>query len=89
MYFDGSDVGLSNSSNEDVDALAVDVSGALYLSTFGAFTANGLSGQGEDVFKFVPTSLGDATSGTYQTPLFLDGSSFGLGAVKVSGIDIP
>ena len=57
MYFDGSDVGLSN-SNENIDAAAVDAAGRIYLSTTGNFAAAGVSGADEDVFVFNPTTLG-------------------------------
>ena len=89
MYFDGSDVGLSNSSNEDVDSLSIDGSGILYLSTLGTFSVTGVSGNGQDVFKFVPTSLGSTTAGTYQPPLFYDGSVAGLGSINLSSFDLP
>ncbi len=75
-YFDGSDVGLSNSSNEDVDAAAVTGAGSLLLSTLGSFTVTGASGQDEDVFEFVPTALGSATSGTFS--MELDLSTLGI-----------
>ena len=63
MYFDGSDIGLSN-SNENIDAAAVDAAGRIYLSTTGNFAAGGVSGADEDVFVFNPTTLGATTSGT-------------------------
>lgn len=88
IYFDGSDVGL-NSANENVDAVAVDASGKIYLSTTGSFSVSGLSGSDEDVFVFTPTSLGSNTSGTFANPLFFDGSAFGLSGGDVAGIDLP
>ncbi len=56
MYFDGSDVGLADTSNEDVDALDVTPNGNIYLSTLGDFTVNGVAGADEDVFVCVPIS---------------------------------
>ncbi len=88
MYFDGSDVGLSTSSSEDVDAAAVDASGRLHLSTVGGFAVSGVSGAGEDVFVFTPATLGGTTTGTFSASLFFDGSLYGLGA-SLSGIDLP
>jgi hypothetical protein len=88
LYFDGSDVGLSSSS-ENVDAVALDAAGALYLSTTGSFSVSGLSGADEDVFVFTPTSLGTTTTGSYSAPLFFDGSAFGLGSNDVNAIDLP
>ena len=88
-YFDGSDVGLSTNDGEDLDAAAVDANGRLHLSTLGAFSVPGVAGADEDVFVFTPTSLGNATAGTYSTTLFFDGSPFGLGANDVNAIDLP
>jgi Cadherin domain len=88
LYFDGSDVGLGESP-EDVDAVSVDASGRLFLSTADTFAVPGLSGADEDVFVFNPTELGSTTAGTYSPSLFFDGSSFGLAANDVFGIDVP
>ncbi|MBM3925898.1 MAG: hypothetical protein FJ320_07925 [SAR202 cluster bacterium] len=88
MYFDGSDVGLSSSS-EDVTGAAVDSAGKIYLSTEGSFSVPGVSGANEDVFVFTPTSLGNTTAGTYQSTLFFDGSVYGLSGNAIGGIDLP
>ena len=88
LYFDGSDVGLGNGS-EDVDAMGLDATGKIYLSTVGSFTANGLSGADEDVFGFTPTSLGSATAGSFDAAPFFDGSLFGLGSNDLYAIDLP
>jgi hypothetical protein len=88
LYFDGSDVGLSSSS-EDVDGLAVDASGNVYLSTTGSFSVNGRSGADEDVFVFTPSSLGSTTAGTFAPALFFDGSLYGLGGNDLFAIDLP
>ncbi len=87
-YFDGSDVGLGSGS-EDVDAMGLDATGKIYLSTVGNFTANGLSGADEDVFGFTPTSLGSATVGNFDAGRFFDGSLFGLGTSDLYAIDLP
>ncbi|HZM25661.1 MAG TPA: hypothetical protein VFC02_28180, partial [Anaerolineales bacterium] len=42
LYFDGSDVGLSTNSQEDVDALDVAANGDIYLSTLGDFSVTGV-----------------------------------------------
>lgn len=76
MYFDGSDVGLSNSSSEDVDAACLTSSGTILLSTLGNFSVPGVSGANEDLFEFFPTSLGGTTAGTYQ--MYLDLSTVGI-----------
>jgi hypothetical protein len=88
MYFDGSDVGVSSSS-EDVNGASVDEDGAIYLTTNGGFFVTGVSGQNEDVFVFVPSSLGEVTAGTFEAALFFDGSLYGLGANDVIAIDVP
>ncbi|HEU0246267.1 MAG TPA: cadherin domain-containing protein [Gaiellaceae bacterium] len=88
MYFDGSDVGLTTNA-EDIDAAALDASGAIHLSTFNNFAVSGVSGADEDVFVFTPTSLGDTTAGTYSSTLYFDGSGHGLSANDVLAIDLP
>lgn len=76
MYFDGSDVGLSDGGSEDVEGIWIDNAGKLYLTTVGAFAVSGAAGDGSDVFTFTPSSLGSNTSGTYDP--FFDGSNAGL-----------
>lgn len=88
LYFDGSDV-LLTASGEDVDGAARDASGKLYLSTLSNFAVSGISGADEDVCVFTPTSLGNATAGTYSPTLYFDGSAFGLAANDVFAIDVP
>ena len=88
LYFDGSDVAL-NDSSEDIDGLALDGAGQIYLSTTGSFSVPGLSGADEDVFVFTPTSLGTATAGSFGPGLFFDGSAFGLGSNDIFAIELP
>jgi len=91
-YFDGSDVGLSTTSYEDVDGMwvnqAITPYPDVYLSTLGAFAVTGVSGQNEDIFVFHPTALGSTTTGTFSTGLFLDGSLFGLSSYDVDAFDV-
>ncbi|MCH8937672.1 MAG: PKD domain-containing protein, partial [Gemmatimonadetes bacterium] len=87
-YFDGSDVSLGSSSDEDIYALAVDATGKIYLSTKGNFSVSGLSGHDEDVFVFTPSSLGSSTAGTFDSTLFFDGSAYGLSSNDIYGIDL-
>jgi hypothetical protein len=75
-YFDGSDVGLGNSGNEDIDAAGRTSSGLILLSTLGGFAVAGLTGADEDVFGFDPASLGESTSGTFA--MFLDLGALGI-----------
>jgi hypothetical protein len=78
LYFDGSDVGLGETSSEDVDALDVTADGRIYLSTTGDFAATGIVGADEDVFICVPTSMGNTTSCNYLPALYFDGSTWNL-----------
>lgn len=77
MYFDGSDVSLSSSS-ENIDAVAVLDGGNIVVSTTGGFSAGGVSGQDEDLFLFTPTTLGSTTAGSWA--MYFDGSDVGLSA---------
>jgi hypothetical protein len=89
MYFDGSDVGLADSSGEDVDGVAVGSNGGIHLTTFNIFAVPGVSGGDEDVFVCTPTSLGDITACAYSPTLFFDGSAWGLDANDVDGLALP
>jgi hypothetical protein len=82
MYFDGSDVGLT-SSTEDISALWVDSnSGEIYLTTLAAFGVEGLTGTAEDIFICLPAALGDVT-GCASFEMFFDGSEQGVVAGHV------
>jgi hypothetical protein len=74
-YFEGSDVVLTEGT-EDIDATWIDTNGDIYLSTTGAFSVSGLSGDGDDIAKFSPSSTGTNTSGTFS--LFWNGSANGF-----------
>jgi hypothetical protein len=86
-YFDGSDVGLADSSNEDIDAADVTASGAIYLSTLGDFSVPGVAGADEDVFVCQPTSIGSVTACNYSPSLYFDGSTWGLASNDVDAIN--
>ncbi len=66
MYFDGSDVGLSTASSEDVNGAWIDATGHIYLTTLGTFSVTGASGDGDDIFRCVPGTLGSATTCTFN-----------------------
>lgn len=73
MVFDGSDVGIAG----DVEALHVESDGTLLLSLESAATIPGFGVvEDEDIVRFIPTSLGDATTGSFAW--FFDGSDVGL-----------
>ena len=86
LYFDGSDVGLKSGS-EDVDSVALDSQGKIYLSTSGSFSVSEFSGADEDVFVFNPTSIGTNTTGEYES-LFFDGSSYGVSHQDIRALDL-
>ncbi len=73
MFFDGSDVGLT----QNIDAFTF-LNGTIILSTAGAFTApgTGVTGAGEDLWQFNPAALGDFTAGSWS--FHFDGSDVGL-----------
>ena len=76
LYLDGSDIGLTNSS-EDIKGISVVDNGDVILSTPGAYSAGGLNGSGGDLISFEPTSLGDNTAGNYS--IFSDSLGNGFG----------
>jgi hypothetical protein len=88
LYFDGSDVGLANTVDEDVEALDVAPDGAIYLSTLGSFSVTGVSGADEDIFVCMPSALGNTTACTYSAALYFDGSAWGLAANDVDAFHI-
>jgi hypothetical protein len=88
MYFDGTDVELTTNS-EAVAGFSVDASGKIYLSTVANYSVTGVSGGREDVFAFNPTTLGDITSGTYDSAPFLDGSFYQMVGDSIFALDVP
>jgi hypothetical protein len=87
MEFDGSDVGLSNSSSEDVWGIWVDiVSGDIYLTTQDTFAVSGASGDGADVFSCGNPTTGSSTSCNFAS--FWDGSANGYGGEAMNGLFI-
>jgi hypothetical protein len=87
LYFDGSDVGLSDLSFEDVNGVWVDrQTNEIYLSTLGAFAANGVSGTGADIFICTPSQLGSTTNCAFRT--YWVASNFGWGGEVTDGIQV-
>ena len=78
MYFDGSDVGFSNSGGEDLGAITFENGVDLLFSTVGSYSASGGSGADEDVSRFSGT-FGASTSGSAS--LVLDLSALGGSAL--------
>jgi len=87
MYFDGSDVGLAETSGEDIDALDV-VGSNIYLSTQDFFSVNGVSGADEDVFVCASITTGDVTACSFSPTLYFDGSTWGLDANDVDALSL-
>jgi hypothetical protein len=87
MYFDGSDVGLADTSDEDVDGLGVSTSGSVYLTTLGSFSVTGMAGEDEGVFVCIPTSLGHDTTCAFSSALSFDGGLWGLSINDVDAIE--
>ncbi len=87
LYFDGSDVGLEDRLTEDLDAVSLDATGRLLLSTQRDFVTPDIEGANEDVFVFLGNSTGANTSGSFEPELLFDGSSFGLSYNNIAGID--
>ena len=85
MYFDGSDVALST-NNEDVNGVWVDAAGKIYLTTLGAFSVTGASGDGSDIFVCTPSSLGNNTSCAWA--MYWDGSTNGFSGQDTDSLSI-
>ena len=86
LYFDGSDVGLSNTSNEDINGVWIDNLGKIYLTTLGNFSVTGASGDGSDIFVCTPGSLGSTTACTYG--MYWDGSVNGFSGEDTDSLGI-
>lgn len=85
LEFDGSDVGLSDSSSEDVSGVWFDdATGNIYLSTLGSFTVTGAAGDGADILLCGSPTTGSNTSCTFS--LFWDGSANGFGGEAMDGL---
>ena len=85
-YFDGSDVGLRNSSEDIWGAWVEPNTGEIVLTTRGHYWVPGLHGDQEDVIVFVPTSLGNTTTGTFY--LGWDGDDHGLSGEYLDGLSV-
>jgi len=87
LYFDGSDVGLSTSSDEDSWGVWIDDdSGDIYLTSRGFYSADGVSGDCDDIYVCSPVSLGDSTNCALR--LHFDGESVGYANERIDGIMI-
>ncbi|MEM7797944.1 MAG: hypothetical protein AAF633_02035 [Chloroflexota bacterium] len=84
LDFDGSDVGLNNGGDEDVWGASL-IGGDLYLTTRGAFSVSGASGDQADVLL-----CGGVTNDptTCQFSLFQDGGGLGIGNERLDALMI-
>ena len=84
MYFDGSDVGLEAGSQE-ISALHINSDGSILLSLGAAGTIPDVGSVDDfDILRFIPSSLGDNTAGTYE--LYFDGEDVGLTGEDIDAI---
>ncbi len=87
MYFDGSDVSLFGRA-ESIDALTVDSSGKLIISTRGKATIksppNTLKTTSQDLLAFTFATTGSSTSGSWS--LYFQGADVGLGRENVDAV---
>ena len=87
LFFDGSDVGLNDSSSEDIMGAWIDSqNGHIYLTVVGSFSVTGVTGDGSDIFVCVPSSLGANTVCTFS--MYWDGSANGFGGELLDGFSI-
>jgi hypothetical protein len=86
-YFDGSDIGLTATS-EDIAGAWYDADrNILHLSTVGAFSIAGLSGTGADVFRCEGLVSGDATA-CGVLAMTWRGAQHGIGTQQVDAVTL-
>lgn len=90
-FFDGGDVGLH--SGENIDAFTVLDDGVLLMSFSSGTTLPDYMGLGNtatvgpaDIVRFVPTSLGEATAGTWYP--YFNGEDVGLAGENIDALHI-
>ncbi|MEM7065779.1 MAG: hypothetical protein AAF572_21775 [Cyanobacteria bacterium P01_B01_bin.77] len=66
LHLDGSDIGLTSSS-EDINGVWMDESHDIALTTRGTFDISSLQGDGDDIFRFISSSLGTKTRGAVSS----------------------
>jgi hypothetical protein len=78
IYFNGSTADLSPGS-EDITGTWVDAAnGDVYLSSGGAFTVGGVSGNANDLFVCTPSAVGETTTCSYA--FYWDAAAAGFGS---------
>ena len=86
VHFDGSDVGLADTGDEDVWGLSVD-GDDLLLTSRGGFSLAGLTGTGADAFRCAGHGAG-ATTSCAEVVLVLDGSASGYGSEAMDALHL-
>ncbi|MEM8830721.1 MAG: hypothetical protein AAGE96_15375 [Cyanobacteria bacterium P01_G01_bin.19] len=85
LFIDGSDIGL-DVSGADIGAFHLNSDGSILMSLNQTFTLPDVGSVDEnDIVRFIPTSTGSDTSGTYEW--YLDGSDVGLPGGSSGDID--
>ncbi len=85
MQFDGSDVGLGGAGVE-IDGFHINTDGSILISVDPSTTLPDVGSIDDtDIVRFIPTSLGDNTAGSYE--MYFDGSDVGLDADTGDDID--
>ncbi|UCF26669.1 MAG: hypothetical protein JSW42_08360, partial [Chloroflexota bacterium] len=86
MYFDGSDVGL-DATGQEINGLHIMSDGSILLSFGAAGTIPDVGAVDDfDIVRFIPTSFGDTTAGTYE--MYLDGEDVGLSGEDIDSIHL-
>lgn len=88
LYFDGSDVALSNSSENVGGVWADTTNGDIYLSTSGNFSVSGASGTAADIFVCHPGTVGANTTCTFGPGLYFDGSTHSFGSEVIDDLSL-
>jgi hypothetical protein len=87
LYFDGSDVGLTETTENVGGAWINPASGQIYLSVQGDFLVSGVSGGQGDVFVCTPLSLGNSSGCSFGPGVFWHGPDYSFNG-QISGIGI-
>lgn len=86
LYFDGSDVGLNTSGDEDVWGVSFVTNNLVSLTTKKRFEVPGLSGDAPDIILCDVISLGSDTACAFS--MFWDGSEYGFGHELIDGLHL-
>ncbi|MDJ0756141.1 MAG: tandem-95 repeat protein [Ardenticatenaceae bacterium] len=75
MYFDGSDLGMDTKAGYDIDAFTILDDGSILFSIVSAAPFPGIGYVADfDIVRFIPTSLGEDTAGSFELYFFGDGA---------------